>query len=272
MLILLCLSIPFILAAAFCFIMAERSGAWENLGWAVFGAIALGLWALVVFGFFIWLMSRDGWLAWHGIPLALIVLAVLAAAVWGGRLWWQEDACARDGNFFETLAAMPMDQRAAALEDTPRRLDDLTFCGREMIGLRFLASRYDPAPEDSPQEADRLATLALLLDRGLPPDESLFREAVGNADPQAVRLIIARRKALGLEPVPLAIAEKAIGEVDPDPQSPYHDAYARYVAMLAVMVAEGLDVCQKSGGRSLRDAMAARGVPETVWRDAGAGC
>lgn len=272
MLILFYLSLPFVAAAAFCFVMADRTGAWTNLGWAIYGALALGLWALVVLGFFLWLMSRDGWLAWHGIPLALIVLAVLAAAVWGGRLWWTGNVCARDGAFYEALASMPMAERAAALDDTPRPLDNLTACGREMIGLRFLAGRYEPAPEDSPREVDRLATLALLLERGLPPDDSLLGEAVGQADPGAVRLIIARRKALGLEPVPLTIAENAIGAVDADPQSPYHDAYDRYVAMLSVMVAEGLDVCQKSGGRSLYQAMAERGVPESVWQDAGNGC
>ncbi len=272
MLILLCLSIPFAVVAIFCFVMANRTGAWENLGWAIYGALAVGLWALVVLGFFLWLMSREGWLAWHGIPLALIVLALLAAAVWGGRLWWQEIACTRDGAFYEALAAMPMDKRAAALEDTPRPLDDLTFCGREMIGLRFLADRYEPAPPDSQEETDRLATLALLLDHGLPPDDALFREAVAAADPDAVRLLVARRKALGMEVVPLEIAEAALGDVDPDPQSPYHDAYGRYVAMLAVMVAEGLDVCQESGGRSLHEAMAERGVPESVWRDAQARC
>lgn len=272
MLILLYLSLPFVAAAAFCFVMADRTGAWTNLGWAIYGALALGLWALVVLVFFLWLITRDGWLVWHGVPLALIVLAVLAGAIWGGRLWWKENVCARDGAFYEALAAMPMAERAAVLDDTPRPLDDLTFCGREMIGLRFLAGRYDPAPEDSPREFERLATLALLLERGLPPDDSLLREAVVNADPRAVRLIIARRKTLGLEPVPLAIAEKALGAVDADPQSPYHDAYDRYIAMLSVMVAEGLDVCRKSGGRSLREAMAARGVPETVWRDAGAAC
>ena len=272
MLILLCISLPVALAAGLCFVMAERTGAWTNLGWAVYGAIALGLWALAVVGFFIWLMAREGWLAWHGIPLAILVLAVVAGAIWGGRLWWQEEACNREGAFYDRLAATPLAERADMLEQAPRPLDRLTFCGREMIGLRFLADPYAPLPAHAPEETARLATLALLLERGLPPDDGLYHQAVANADPGAVGIIIARRKALGLEAIPLAFAQQALGGIDADPESPYHAAFERYVAMLSLMVREGLDVCQPSWDTTLREAMAARGVPETVWQGAAPDC
>lgn len=274
MMTLLVLSIPFLLIAGFCLAMSSYAGGWDGLGWAVYMAIALGAWAAMVAGFFVWLMVRDGLLAWHGIPLLILTAALVAGAVWGGKLWWQDAACKADGAFFDQLAAAPVTQRPAMLALAPRPLDALTYCGCETITMHFLADRYAPRPASSQEETDRLATLALLLERGLPPDDSLFHQAVAAADPQAVRLLIAQRKALGEragEAVPLRFAEQALAEVDTDPSSPYHAHLEPYLAILTIMIENGLDICQPSRAATFRDAMVRKGVPETVWRVAG-GC
>ena len=229
---------------------------------------ALAAWAAVVAGFFVWLMLRECLLVWHGVPLAILTLAVLAGAVWGGRVWLQDARCKADGTFYEQLAAAPMERRAALLAQAPRPLDDLTSCGRETIGLFFLADRYAPLPAASQAEAERIATLALLLDRGLPPDDMLFLQAIAAADPDAVGLLIARREALGMEAVPLPFARHALAELDPDPASPYHAQYARYLAMLAAMIEGGLDLCQPG----LRDELVRKGVPRELWEDAAKAC
>ena len=264
---LIVLSVPFLLIAGFCFAMSQYAGGWDGLGWAVYMALALGVWALIVAGFFVWLIVRGGPLVWHGIPLLILALAVLAGATWGARLWWHDHACKAEGAFYEAFAAQPMGQRPAMLALAPRPLDDLTFCGRETIALRFLADPYAPLPAASQEEADRIATLALLLEHGLPPDDSLFHQAVAAADPDAVRLVIAQRRVLGLEAVPLAFAEQALGETDADPASPYHARYPRYLAILSVMIGEGLDLCQSGGTATLRETMARKDLPPELWRD-----
>ena len=264
---LIVLSIPFLLIAGFCFAMSQYAGGWDGLGWAVYMAVALGVWALVVAGCFVWLIVRDGPLVWHGVPLLILVLAVLAGATWGARLWWQDHTCKAEGTFYEAFAAQPMSQRPAMLALAPRPLDDLTFCGRETVALRFLADPYAPLPAASQEEADRIATLALLLEHGLPPDDTWLYQAVAAADPEAVRLLIARRMASGggEETVPARFVEQALGGIDNDPMSPYHAFLGRYLEILRIFIDAGFDPCLPLNAAStFRDEMERKGVPEDL--------
>ena len=275
MTLLLWITLPFAVVVLGCFVMAERTGGWDGLGWAVYGAIAAGLWALAVVAFFVWLMARDGWLAWHGVPLGILIVLAVAGAAWGGKLWLDRARESADAAFYERLAATPFTERAAVLATDPDRPAAMTFAGREIVALRLLADRYEPLPADAPEETERLATLGLLLDHGMPPDDFFFYKAVDAADPAAVRLLIERRQALGRgwEPIPPRFVEQALDAVDPDPASPYHAPYERYLAMLEMFLELGFDPCQPlNGTESFARGFARRGVPEKIWRDAAAGC
>jgi len=275
MITLLWITLPFALVVLGCVAMAERSGGWDGLGWAVYGAIAAGLWALAVVVFFVWLMARDGWLAWHGIPLAILLVAAVAGAAWGGKLWLDESRERADAAFYDRLAATPMAERATLLAAEPDRPAAMTFPGRERVALHFLADRYQPLAPESPEDTERLATLALLLDHGMPPDDFFFYKAVADADPAVVRLLIERRLALGRgwEPIPPRFVVQALDALDADPASPYHAPYERYLAILALVVELGFDPCQPaSGTESFAQAFARRDVPREIWAEAAEAC
>lgn len=272
MAILLWITLPFALAVAGCYVVAVRTGGWEGLGWVVYGAIAVGLWALCVVVFFIWLMARDGWLVWHGVPLGILVVMVVAALAWGGKTWLEQARESADAAFYERLAATPFAGREAFLEKDPKRPRDMTYAGREIVALRFVADRYAPLPPDSAEEAERVATLALLLEHGMPPDDYFFYNAVDSADPAFVRLLIERRLALGRgwEPIPPRSVEQALGGIDPDPASPYHEPYDRYLAMLRVFLDLGFDPCQPMDGLStFHEEMVRKGLPADLTDAAG---
>lgn len=275
MTLLLWITLPFAVVVLGCFVMAERTGGWDGLGWAVYGAIAAGLWALAVVAFFVWLMARDGWLAWHGVPLGILIVLAVAGAAWGGKLWLDHARERADAAFYERLAATPFAERAAFLATDPERPEAMTFAGREVVALHFVADRYEPLAPDSPEEAERLATLALLLDRGMPPDDFFFYKAVADADPAFVRLLIERRQALGRgwEPIPPRFVKQALDAVDPDPASPYHVQYARYLAMLEMVLALGFDPCQPlNGTETFAQGFERRGIPREIWAAAAAVC
>ncbi|MBT6203473.1 MAG: hypothetical protein HOI34_07200, partial [Rhodospirillaceae bacterium] len=161
-------SLPFLLGAAVLFAMSNRASGWDAMNLGIYAGVALLGWAALVIGFLIWLVIRDGLVASNILPLAILGSLVCAALWWGGSWWLQENACSRDAAFYDAIAAAPLEQRAAMVEDARNNPAEITRCGRDSLVYHFGRDLFDSLAVGSTAEHERLATWALLLEHGLP--------------------------------------------------------------------------------------------------------
>lgn len=115
-------------------------------------------------------------------------------------------------------------------------------------GLRQVLGRHvlNPAPPSPARDADRRAILAQLLEAGLPPDHRiLYGFAVSDADPDATRMLLRRRRTLNAETgtdwqlFPDDIVQPLLGRAWAAPGTTPDPNADRYRATLAVFVEEG---------------------------------
>jgi hypothetical protein len=270
MLVLIYLSLPFLIVAGILFLLARRASGWDAMGYGIGAGIALAGLGVVILGFLVFLVIRDGLVASNILPFVILAAVLGAAAWWGWGAWSEHRACERDRDFFGAYGESDMAERAAMLTAHPGRAAAIGQCGEEMLDLRIGVSPYLPRDEDAEPEETRLAAWRLLLDHGLPADERRLYGAVNHADAGLVALLVEKRLADGApEPVPADLAAWTIGKIDMDPESPYHPQAAAYLAMLETYLAAGLDLCATgTGTRSLADLMEMRAVPRTLWESA----
>jgi len=90
--------------------------------------------------------------------------------------------------------------------------------------------------------------------------------AVNDVDAEVVRLIVARRLALGhAEPIPDAPVEKAIWGIEMTEGSPYQMFTAGNLEILAIFFEAGLDPCRRLRTKTVAQSMAERGAPPESW-------
>lgn len=270
MMILVYLSVPFLLVAGVFFLMSQRATGWDAMGHGIGVGFALMAWGVVIIGFLIWLVIRDGLVASNIIPLIILGALVGAAAWWGANLWSDHRTCARDSAFFEAYALADMAGRKTMLDEKPERLAATTRCGDEALDLDLGYDMFDPPVRDDPVELDRLAAWQLLLDRGLPVTRDRLFGTVNDADAGLMAMLVARRVADGeAEPVSAELAAWTIQQIDMDPDSPYNQQAPAYLAMLATYRDAGLDLCQAPNTNgTLILQMQRKDVPEEFWKDA----
>ncbi len=246
--VLLYFTVPLALLAAGFLILGKTTGGWPSLDYLVYAMATGAAWAVVVLGYIGWVLVRDGWQA-SSLPAAVVLAAVALAA--GG--WWyarhaEEADCRAAQEFYARLAATRAADRLEAIRAGGPWVSAPSGCAID--GIRTWIGR-DPLVNDGAtplSDSERVAVLALLLEAGLPPGYRLLRGyAVEDGDPEATRLLLRRRKALGpaagadADPFPDDMVQTLITRARTVPgQAPAPDA-ARYQATLAVLVEEGLD-------------------------------
>ncbi len=247
--VLLYLTIPLaLLAAGFLILGRTTGGGWSSLDYLVYAMATGAVWAVAALGYLGWVLVRDGWQA-SGIPAAVVLAAVaLAAAGWWYARHAEEAECRAAQQFYAGLSATPAADRPEAIRAGGRWVAEPSGCAID--GIRTWLGRDPLVPDGAAplSDGERVAVLALLLDAGLPPGDRLLRGyAVEDGDPDATRLLLRRRKALGpaagadAELFPDDIVQPLITRARTMPgQAPAPDA-ARYRATLAVLVEEGLD-------------------------------
>jgi hypothetical protein len=270
---LLHISIPFLLVAGTLLIVgAYFSSGWDGLSLFIYAAIVGAMWAAIVLGWCAWIVLRDGLQASNIAPGAVLMAALLAAGIWGGRTLIEDRRCQRAAAFFATFAQADPAARPALIEQSRRYIDEPTWCGIEMISYR-LGLDDDGKPAAHASHSDRLAALGQLLDGGLAPDDRLLYHAARDGDAGAVRLLTERRAALNQagdtaarwEAYPVRAAYAALRAYERAVIGDDATAGARHLAVVTHFVAGGVDVCAPTeGGLSLAELMTRAGLP---WRD-----
>lgn len=246
--ILLGISMAFATLAAVLLVVGRiNASGWDSLDYLVY-AMGVGvLWAVVVVGYLVWVVIRDGWQL-SSLPAALVLAALVAvAAVWAYREHAVEAECQAAIAFYQDLADRPAGERAAAIADAGAFVLAPSDCAIDGFQLAF--GRPNPTPDARPglTDTERSAVLAQLLDAGLPPlHRLLYGLAVDDADPVGSRLLLQRRKHLNAtagtdwDLFPDSIVTPLMSRARVPANSPWKPREARYRAVLSAFVAEGL--------------------------------
>lgn len=272
--ILVYISVPFLLAAAVLFALAEWfSAGWDGLSRAIYGVIVVGAWIVVVLGYLAWIVVRDGWRRSSILPATVLVAAIAATGIWRGGIWLEDRDCRRAGTFFETLARAEPADRASLIERNSRYVREPTWCGIEAIQY-WLGLDNEGRPVAPGGDAGRLAALQELLDHGLSPDDRLLYRAALYGDVEALRLLTGRRRALnasvGGEPAwdvyPLSPALAALRAYEVAASADDPTARDRYAETVKLFVVGGADLCAPvEGRRGLVELMTRAGLPWHEW-------
>lgn len=241
------LTVPFV-ALAMTFLAIGKfggSGGWEALDYLLYAMATGALWAAVVVGYLVWVVIRDGWQP-SSYPAAAVLAILLAlAAGWAYRGYAEDKDCRAAQAFYERLPALPAADRTAAIRDGGRHVSSPSGCSIEALRLALGRGVRDPGPSSQADAAERRATLAELLEAGLPPDHRvLYGYAVEDADPASVRLLLRWRKLLNgrtgaaWEMFPDDIVQPLITYARIVPGQPPDPTARRYRATLAVFVEE----------------------------------
>lgn len=199
------LSAPFALLVAACLAGAELAQGWASLDYVVWALVAGGAWAAAVVGFLAWTVIRDGWQP-SAAPAIVVLCGVgVLAAGWGYLEFAEERECRAADQLYARLTAGTAaggstegsTERAAAIRDGGRLVTHPSPCALDALLLNLGRDPALPADARSPSGPLRRAVLAELLQAGLPPaDRLLYEYAVGDADAEAVRLLLRRRRVL----------------------------------------------------------------------------
>lgn len=263
--IMLYVSMPFLAAAAVLFLIGEYfAKGWDGLSFAVYGALILGAWAVLMLGWCAWILLRDGLVPSSLLPGAVLVAALAGGGLWGGSKLLEQHRCDRSAQFFADYAQAAPADRPGLIEKNRRFVADPGWCGFDAAQY-WLGLDNDGNPVAPHGDTERLAALRDLLAAGLPPADRLVYAAARAGDADAVRLLAGHRPAAGLAPWPLRPAVAALqgyeyGEAD----SPMR---ARHLETLRLFVEGGADLCAPTETRqTLGETMTRAGVPWRDWR------
>jgi hypothetical protein len=219
-------------------------------GAMLFAALALAevaLGAVAMLAYLCWMAFRDGWRTPAGIVVSVIAgLGVLIGVIWGASVYRENQLCGGTLEYYQDLAAAPVKQRAALIAAGGAYITNPDNCVRD--GLLTWHGRKPAHANGLPPvpEADRLATLEMLLAAGLPPSHDLMLSFTRHSDVGAVRLLMARRQKLlaagqsTWTGFPIAAASAAASFAacfDParGPQETSNPQILRYREILAIM-------------------------------------
>lgn len=194
--ILLLTTLPFAVVAGGLMLAAQSPwvGGWEPLTLVLYAVGVAALWAVVVIGYLVWIVIREGWRASSLPAAAILVLIAAGAGAWGIRAWAEERACQRAYAFYETLPALSEDARRTAIREAGRLVTRPSICGVQGMTETLLPRPDLAIGEQGLSDPERWGLLAELLEAGLPPEgHLLFMFGAYRPDPEAVRLLLARR-------------------------------------------------------------------------------
>lgn len=203
-LILGLLSAPFAVLIAGCLAGAELAQGWASLDYVVWALAAGGAWVAAVIGYLVWIVFRDGWQPSAAPAIVVLCGVAVLAAGWGYLELAEARECRAADRLYARLAAgmaaEAFAERAAAIRDGGRLVTDPSPCALDALLLNLGRDPAVPADVRSPSGPQRRAVLAELLQAGLPPaDRLLHAFAVDDADAEAVRHLLRRRKVLNEE-------------------------------------------------------------------------
>jgi hypothetical protein len=209
---LLLISLPFALVAAVLFYIAAEIGGWDGLTYGVLAVGTIILWALIVFGYLVYVVIRDGWRTWAGAVVAL----VLAALVIGGGTWFVIDyrerhACDGHEAFFEDLLKATPRQQDALIADNTYYYREPNYCTYGALS-NWLGPPMSERPAPA-REQQRSALLEKLFRAGMPPDDRILMELVIGADVGGVAVLMKMRQQQSSRPLkfPRGEARRATG-------------------------------------------------------------
>jgi len=194
--ILLLTTLPFALVVGGLMLAAQSPwvGGWEPLTLVIYAVGVAALWAAMVVCYLVWIVIREGWQA-SSLPAAvLLVLIAAGAGAWGFSAWAEERACQRAFAFYGDLPALTADARRTAIREAGRMVTRPSICGVQGLTDTLLPHTASATGEHGLSDEERWGLLAELLDAGLPPEQHLlFMFGAYRPDPEAVRLLLARR-------------------------------------------------------------------------------
>jgi hypothetical protein len=268
MLIFVYLSLPFLVVAGVLYVIGRlQGGPWDSLGYFYFAMLALVAWAGATFIYCIYLLIANGLVAGNILPGLFVAAVVVVAGVWGWNSFRDDRACTYAMSFYEQLAAAEPGAQLALIAANRKVVAEPSQCRLEALFYWFGHDKFDPDARGPDGEAARLATLDLLLQKGLPPDDAVVWRAVNDTDARLFDLLMARRAELNRagdrtwDPAPASVAFNATDQIELDTSSVYYAFTPAYRAILETLMAGGVDLCARDPfDKTLGERLATKGL------------
>ncbi|MFC3230575.1 hypothetical protein ACFOGJ_25225, partial [Marinibaculum pumilum] len=153
---------------------SETADFWRAADLTLYAFFVLAAWAIAVAGFLAWIILRDGVRLYTLPGVVLLAAAATTGARWDASSYNETLSCAADARLYAVIAARPPAQRDGILEAAAGQLRRPSPCAAEQLSFHFGAGAPLAPGTGGTDPAERLAVLAALLEKGLPPDDRLL--------------------------------------------------------------------------------------------------
>ncbi|WP_343563041.1 hypothetical protein [Kiloniella sp. b19] len=197
--ILAFITLPFLLVSIWLAVqMNDSRNGFEGAAWFLVLLAVAGGWGLIVSGYSGWVLLRDG-IGLKTLPYAAFLCGYLVLAGYLYYDYFSEAAPDRQSGVFSDafVEAVSFEARLKLIERHRSELENPHVALVEQLAYVLSPHGEQGGDVSLMDEKERLALLQALVDYGLLPSPVVLNiMAVSNADPEAAKLLIAKRREM----------------------------------------------------------------------------